>query len=70
MMEMSEYVSLMYERKLDNMKEEMNNYNKLYENLPIDKPLNETGKEKKASKKEDVFQPTLIHNEISEADYE
>lgn len=68
MMEMAEYVSKIYGSKMENIKD---NLQKIYENLPIEEePLNESPKEIAPTKKEKVFQSTLIQNEIPDADFE
>ncbi|KAL5274552.1 AQR family protein [Megaselia abdita] len=69
MMEMAEFVSNIYGKKMENIKEEINNMNKLYENLPLEEPVNEPeSKEIKPTKSQMVFQPTLIQNEIPDVD--
>lgn len=71
MMEMAEYVSKIYGQKMENIKVEMDNMKKLYDNLPIEEPLNEPlPKEAKTTKSEKVFQPTMIQNEIPDVDLE
>lgn len=71
MMEMAEYVSKIYGSKMQNIKEEINNLKKIYEDLPVEEePLNEPPKEIEKKKKEKVFQSTLIQNEIPDADNE
>lgn len=70
MTEMAEYVSKIYGKKMENIKEEIDNMN-LYEDLPIEEEFPEPpSKETKPAKSEKVFQPTLIQNEIADVNME
>lgn len=71
MTEMAEYVSKIYLKKMETIKEEMENWQKIYENLPKEEPAKEDEPEEptaKKTKEDKTFKPTLIQNEVPDVE--